>query len=306
MALQPQEPADDASITLACRSCHTSAKVPAAAKSYACDACHVKHFIRRCARCHGAEILVSSNGMVPSAWSCPWCLHQNMTVSVKRSHRAPAATAADAWQSFSEHRMIGGEGEVRVCGGFSVIGGSGDCPPIRTVCSVVAVHEGVLVVAEIGANGGVVFRYEDLLGLEVGGRGIFNTGAVYAGRGHGITGAIAGMAIASMLTEASQKTVVDSFLRITSRHSEVVLSHWKYPPQTIRNGLSMMFVRYEAAARTPRTILMPPPPPPPPALPTPVEELERLTRLHAAGTLTDSEFEEARAKHIQQINTRNT
>lgn len=79
----------------------------------------------------------------------------------------------------------------------------------------------------------------------------------------------------------------------------MVLSHPRYPPEAVRNGFSMMFVRYESAARS---AVVPTPSPPSEQHPTsPIGELERLTRLHAAGTLTDNEFEMARDKQIRRL-----
>lgn len=113
-----------------------------------------------------------------------------------------------------------------------------------------------------------------------------------------MTGALTGMAVASALNNASRKVAVDSFIRITSRQAEIMLSHPRYSPDVVRNTLSMMFVRYQ---RT-RTAAVPVAPPPLQSPPTsPIDELERLTPLHAAGTLTDAEFEMARVKQIRRL-----
>jgi hypothetical protein len=234
----------------------------------------------------------------PGAWTCAWCLHQGTTASLRRRGRA-SATAADARASLEEHGLTGSDPDARLLGGFTLVATSDDCIAPGTVCSIAGLEDGVLVVAEVGAKRRSLFPYAELLELEVGGRGLESTGGGYSGGGLGVRGALTGMAIASMLNNASQKTTIDSFIRITSRQAEMLLSHPRYPPKAVRNGFAMMFVRYQNAARAAAVPVAPTPPPPAP--PGPVDELERLTRLHAAGTLTDNEFEMARIKQIRRL-----
>lgn len=209
------------------------------------------------------------------------------------------ATAAAAWASLEEHGLTRGDPDARLVGGFTLLAASDDSLPPGTVCSIAGLEDGVLVVAEVGAKGRSLFPYADLLELEVGGRGLISTGPQYVGGGTLVMGALAGMAIASILNNASQKVTIDSFIRITSRQAEMVLSHSQYPPEAVRNTLSMMFVRYQGAVRAGAVPGATAPPELPP--PGPVDALERLTRLHAAGTLTDNEFEAARVKQIRRL-----
>jgi hypothetical protein len=166
----------------------------------------------------------------------------------------------------------------------------------------------VLVVSEVGAKGRTLLPYPDLLELEADGRGLLTTGGRYIGGGRGLTGAITGMAVASMLNNATRKTQIDSYLRITTPQSQMLLRHWHYTPDEVRAALSRMFAAQLAAARAAST---PPPvvinPPSPERLSSgPIDELERLTKLHAAGTLTDTEFEAARAKQIKLLHASKT
>jgi hypothetical protein len=142
--------------------------------------------------------------------------------------------------------------------------------------------------------------YDELLEVQVGGRGVVTSGGGFVGGGFGVVGALRGIAVASMLNNVMSKTAIDSYIRLTSRRAEMLLSHWKYRPETVRNSLATIWVRHLAIMRTPTVIAVPAPAPElPPA--GPVDELERLTRLHAAGTLTDNEFEAARSKHIRAL-----
>jgi hypothetical protein len=65
-----------------------------------------------------------------------------------------------------------------------------------------------------------------------------------------------------------------------------------------------MFTAQLAAARAPSApvpVVVAASPSAEPVALGPVDELERLTKLHAAGTLTDTEFEMARARQIRQL-----
>lgn len=106
-----------------------------------------------------------------------------------------------------------------------------------------------------------------------------------------------------MLNNATRKTAIDSFLRLTAKDTEMLLRHWQYEPETVRGSLSRMFTAHLAAARAataPAPIVIQQPRTEPIAA-GPIDELERLTKLHASGTLTDTEFEMARAKQIKQL-----
>ena len=285
---------------LGCRRCRASTQVSGDASMFECSSCGVRNFPRRCARCSGTTIVLGSGGRNgPSVWTCSWCLHENSTVRLSRRDRPSKATAADATASLEEHGLTRSDPDARLLGGFTLVAASDDGMPRGTVCSIAGLEDGVLVVADVGAKGRSLFPYADLLELEVGGRGMVSTGSRYSGGGFGVRGALVGMAVASALNDISEKITIDSFIRITSRHAEMVLSHARYAPEAIRNTLSMMFIRYRNAARAAAAPVAATPPQLPPS--GPVDELERLTRLHAAGTLTDNEFELARIKQIRRL-----
>jgi hypothetical protein len=295
-----------ASYRLDCRACRVLTSLAGPESQFDCTACGRRNFIVACGRCQGAEVIAGARRRKPTGWTCSWCLHQTANVGTARL-RARSASAADAWRSLQKHGLTGNDPEVRVLGGFETVAGSGDCPPVGTICSVAALADSVLVVAEIGAHGHTMLPYSDLLELQADGHGILTTGGRYTGGGVGITGALAGMAVASILNNATQKTHIDSYLRLTAHRTEILLRHPRYTPQAIRGALSRIFTGHLAAARTAATPIILTAPAAalaaaPEALPSgPVDELERLTKLHAAGTLTDTEFEMARSKQIKRL-----
>lgn len=285
--------------TLPCRGCRRPITVAASAHSYDCTACGASSFIFRCDRCDGANLTGGKSRRAPVGWTCNWCLTQNMNQGMRRLRGKGAGTAAQAWDALNQHGLTHGDPDARVLGGFTLLGGSGDIPPPGTLCSIGGLADGVLIVAELGATGSLLIPYHELMQIEIGGKGTLNTGPAFIGGGSGVIGSLRGMATATMLTNLMSNTIVDSYARLTTPRTELLLAHCKHPPQAVRNALSVIFVRRLAATRvssqpvTPVTVEQPPA--------SPVDELERLTRLHAAGTLTDSEFEAARARQILRL-----
>jgi hypothetical protein len=289
-----------ASHRLTCFACRARNDVADESVDFACAACGRRNLILGCGRCGGAQVAADNRSKARTGWTCYWCL-QPLTRPGRPGRDQP--TAADAWKSLERHGLTNGDTQVRVLGGFELIAGSDDWPPPGTLCSIATLADGVLVVAESGATGHTLLPYPDLLELEVGGRGLLTYGGRYIGGGRGLTGALTGMAVASMLNNATRNTAIDSFLRLTSKNTEMLLRHWQYDPETVRGSLSRMFTAHLAATRVataPAPVVIQQPRTEPIAA-GPIDELERLTKLHAAGTLTDTEFEMARAKQIKQL-----
>lgn len=281
-------------VGLPCVSCGKGLQVERSVTRFCCSSCGADNFIYACARCEGPEIVSSRGKGPPAGWTCGWCYQEHQLSMLRRSYGTPSRTAAEVRAAREDHRLTSGGKDVALLGGFTLVAGSGDCPPVDAICSIVGLEEGILVTAEHGAAGRSMLRYDDLLGVEVGGHGSITTGRQWAGGGLGITGAVKGMALASVLNAASKRTtVVDSFLRITSRETEMFFSHPRCLPGAVRNTFSAMFVRIETARRAG--------PSKPSGSSGPLDELERLARLHDAGALTDSEFELARAPYVQKL-----
>jgi predicted RNA-binding Zn-ribbon protein involved in translation (DUF1610 family) len=299
--------APGANYTLTCHACQGPVAVSGEASSFDCGGCGRRNFVVGCARCQGATIVAGRGTRPPTGWNCAWCLEQVANVGLARLARRPEATVNDAWRSLQTHGLTNGDPHVRLLAGFEMLAGNGDCPPKGAVCSIAALADGALIIAEIGAQGSVLLPYDEILELEAGGRGEITTPGAYIGGGHGLRGALTGIALAKVLNDATRTTSIESFLRLTAQHSEMVFRHPRYTPQTIRGSLSRLFTAQLAATRTttspPAPTVVIQAPPPPPSANGPVDELERLTKLHAAGTLTDTEFETARAQQIKRLKT---
>lgn len=290
---------------LSCRACGAANDVEGDAVRFDCVGCGRRNFALGCDRCRGAQLGLDTRSGAPTGWTCRWCLMPLANVGLPRltGRGHEPVTAAHVWRSLEAHGLASGDGQVRVLGGFELMAGSGDCPPAGTLCSIAALADGALVVAEVGAEGRILLPYAELLELEVGGRGQLTHGGRFSGGGFGVRGALTGMAVASMLNNATRKTAVDCFLRLTTAETEMLMRHFSCDPETVRGRLSRMFTGQLVAARAaaaPAPVIVPTPAPVQIAA-GPVDELERLTKLHAAGTLTDTEFEMARARQIRQL-----
>jgi hypothetical protein len=310
MAVESQGTEPEAPYPHRCHTCETSTQVDGAAETYDCR-CGQHHLFLRCPRCDGINSVAGTRGQrEPIAWYCLWCLVHHKNVGLAKRRRR-TATAAEAWQNLERHGLIDCGPGVRVLGGFQLIGGHGDCPPLKTLCSVVCLADAVLIVAEVGATGSVRLPYTDLLAIEASGRGIVTherpaSTSTITGRmnGQAFNGTIGPGILETLrnLDTPRHRTEIDSLLRISTPATELNLRHWALPPEDVRDVLSRAFVGHRNAERartTPRPAPQVPAEPPPPA--SPLDELERLTKLHAAGTLTDTEFERARATQINRL-----
>jgi hypothetical protein len=129
-----------------------------------------------------------------------------------------------------------------------------------------------------------------LTGLELGG-GARSEGAQFFGGGFGLSGALEGMAVASILNALTRKTKINTGLIISAVGGEALLHHGEFVPADLRTRLSPLFARYQAAQQSATAV---------PAS-DPISQLERLAQLRASGLLTDEEFEALRARQVQRL-----
>lgn len=163
-----------------------------------------------------------------------------------------------------------------VLGGFTVVGGSGLGLAPSSVCTLSVRPEALDIMVESPHAASVLIPYREITALELGGG---QKSGGFLGGGFGLQGAAEGMAVASVLNSLTSS--INTMLRIGSTNGEVVLHHGRQSPESIRNVLSPLWIRYEAAQRAAST----------PASEDPVALLQRLGELHGAGVLSDEEFQ---------------
>lgn len=205
------------------------------------------------------------------------------------------ATASERHTELECRGLLRREPDIRIAGGFTVVGGSGLGLPVSSVCSVQTLPNVVYMrVERDGEPSSVSLPYEELTNIDLGG-GAQTTGRTYFGGGFGFQGAVEGMLIASALSRASQKTTINTGMHIAGVNGELLLHHGQYEPQAIRKMLSPLWVRWEAAKRKAT----------PPAHASrsddPLALLERLGELREAGVLTDEEFAAKKADLLSRM-----
>jgi len=135
--------------------------------------------------------------------------------------------------------------------------------------------------------------YEDIEAVEITGPGAVTRGGGMIGGGFGVTGALEGMAIASIINALTTRTTVKTVLRIESREAELFLLNSVHEPDALRVMLSPVFGRLKRVARNQ------------PVLPgestDPVERLTRLAALVEKGLFTRAEFERLKARLLEGI-----
>jgi Short C-terminal domain len=188
--------------------------------------------------------------------------------------------------------MIQSSADVKLIGGFAVVGGSGMALPPLSVCSVLTLAEAIHVTVEIGPTSEVLaIPYDEMTALEIEG-GSKTTGTSFVGTGSGLGGALEGIIIASALNKVTQKTKINTGLYIRSVKGEIILHHGEFMPSTVRQLLSPMWTKFDAAKRVGATIA---------DNEHPVALLAGLEKLRTAGILTDEEFAAKKAEILSRI-----
>jgi hypothetical protein len=136
--------------------------------------------------------------------------------------------------------------------------------------------------------------YTEVEDVEIGGPGIVKTGGGFVGGGFGATGAIEGMAIASILNGLTSRTSVKTVVRIQGTGCEFFLLHTRVTPEQLRIELSrpLAVIRSARASHTAEGTQDQAPV----RSASPVEELTRLAELLEKGLLTRDEFDVMKAK----------
>ncbi|MHB8242727.1 MAG: SHOCT domain-containing protein [Solirubrobacteraceae bacterium] len=232
---------------------------------------------------------ISVSGGRGGAWQCGYCRRKNrVTVFV----RWPTASASARAQEQRQRGTTQPSADVKLIGGFTVVGGRGMALPPLSVCSVLTLLEVIHVTVEIGPASEILsIPYGEMTALEIEG-GSKTTGTSFVGTGSGLAGALEGIIIASALNKVTQKTKVNTGLYIRSVKGEIILHHGEFMPSTVRQLLSPMWTNFDAAKRAGTVIAV---------SEDPVTLLRGLERLRTAGILTDEEFAAKKAEILSRI-----
>ncbi|MGO9792972.1 MAG: SHOCT domain-containing protein [Solirubrobacteraceae bacterium] len=270
-------------IDLQCIMCRTTVELPDDAEILPCLACGRDFAFLECSHCGSIEQVEIPQRW--SSWTCSFCWRSNSSTDALRFGPARERAA-----ELGERGLLPLTAESRLLGGFTFVGGSGFAIEPEAVCSVATRPGELLIAVEIGESFEQRVPFRNLTELRVDG-GTITSGGGFIGGGFGLSGAVEGMLIASVLNHLTTKTSTHTILHVGSTTGELLLHHGKLQPDTIRTTLSPMFVGLAAARHRSQ----------PPAEENPLTQLERLGKLKDSGLLTDAEFEAARASYVKQI-----
>jgi hypothetical protein len=130
--------------------------------------------------------------------------------------------------------------------------------------------------------------YSEVEDVEIGGPGLVKVGGGFVGGGFGVTGAVEGMAIASVLNGLTSRTSIQTVVRIRGTNCELFLLHTRATPDQLRMELSRALGVIRAARAAGGAA--------PARSASPVEELAKLADLLDRGLLTREEFDVMKAK----------
>jgi hypothetical protein len=278
--------AQPVSVEIPCPKCKARAQLSGDAAELRCRGCSAHFRFVLCSSCGSTAQVGATLGRGPP-WSCPSC----ETKSTLPVFGQPSfGSAAEIYRQLSTKGLLSDDPDKRTLGGFTMIGGNGYDIPVKSVCSVNCTPTDVRIVIA-GLHDALALPYEALTAVELSG-GAQTSGGGFIGGGFGATGAIEGMAIASVLNALSRKTTINTVLRVATGQGELFLHHGSVTPAIMRNTLSPLFTRFEASRATPVARA--------PAE-DPTTQLERLVRLRDAGALSEDEFQAARTPLVSRL-----
>lgn len=129
------------------------------------------------------------------------------------------------------------------------------------------------------------YTYEELLRLQVGGRGVRESSLGLIGGGFGVEGAVKGIVAASVINALTTQSSVDTNLQVGVMDAEFLLHTSSLTPEQLRGALADAFVRFHRIEheRQSRPVSQ--------VADSAVAQIERAHALLAAGAITHEEFE---------------
>jgi hypothetical protein len=166
---------------------------------------------------------------------------------------------------------------------LTLVDSGGSRIPQKTVCAVACRADGVAVIPQTEVAGEEHWAYADVRQLEIGGPGAVRRNAGMWGFG------VVGIAAATAVNRATTKTTINTNVHLVTSTAEYMFLSHVYGVQALQTSLAPVFTRMRAAADSPSAA-------PSAAL---SDELTNLARLHESGALSDDEFQQAKAKLLQ-------
>lgn len=159
----------------------------------------------------------------------------------------------------------------------TVLGGSG-WEDRKGDLLLLSCRDGSLCFSDIKKCETIEVGFADFVGAEITGPGKQTTDFGVVGGGFGLEGAAKGILVAAVVNALTTRTTIDTFLRLTTRESEVFLHTASSEPSDLRVILSPLFLSVENLKSSSGVAS------------SVVVELEKVKQLFQDGHLTQSEF----------------
>lgn len=127
-------------------------------------------------------------------------------------------------------------------------------------------------------------EYDDVLAFRVDGPGAVTRGGGFMGGGLGLTGAVEGMVVASVLNALTTRTKSQTIIEVQDHSVDLIFCNTNVSPDAARLRLKPVEAKIRAATAARLSV-------PSDAL----NQLERLAKLHREGALTNDEFDLGKA-----------
>lgn len=266
-------------VHLYCHNCRKPQTLPEAASSSRCSACGSSRTFVRCRKC-GAVAFVPDkpSGGVPGSFTCPDCDRPSRPKDSLSTAGEYAASLDQRGVARPTGAAAGSDRVLRMT--LLAVGGADLEPGLVTELQFEAggfqIKQGDVVLE---------YTYEELLRLEVGGRGVRETSLGLIGGGFGVEGAVKGIVAASVINALTTQSSVDTNLQVGAMDAEFLLHTSSLTPEQLRGALADTFVKFhriehERQSRSASQVGE-----------SAVAQVERAHALLAAGAITQEEYE---------------
>jgi hypothetical protein len=228
-----------------------------------------------------------------STYPCPWCDWQ-VDIRYGKQVLAPFVPAGEHAQQLVARGVDRGRGD-KVVTGLTTVGGYGWAPAAGTRISLAICPEHLAIAAvPNGRPDPIIVPFDLLVDFEFQG-GATRKGQMVIGGGSGISGALTGVIVASVLNSLMSKSQVNTVLRISAADGELFAHHGSLLPNDLRTILAPAVNSVTAR----RGAAVAPVPAAGDSRPDLLSRLERLAALRSEGVLTDAEFQVAKGRILE-------
>ena len=232
-------------VAIECIQCGAGQRVPSDQTGYVCSICGAQMFFRRCSDCKKVVQLDAVNASRNRA--CPYC-----DASINGRWSKAVAHDQERQLARSGHPPVP-DPDLRVIRGVVAVASAIPGITPGSACSVRfrSDHIEVVPLTRGGFGNAMAIEYADVDRLEISGPGAktTTTSAGVIGGGFGITGALKGMAAATLINALTRKTktTIDTVVDLKAGRSEMLLRTQTFEPAMLHALLSPVYYRIQEA-----------------------------------------------------------